>query len=710
MDDSEIDIRGILGLLRRRLRLIVLTVVVVVGVAGIVAFALTPIYSATALVLVDPSRKNLLEPETQFTATSADNARIDSEVEILRSDSILLKVVASQNLLASEEFGVSVDWRTRLMSFLRLSQPPQPNSEDMLNATLAKLRGAFSAQRRGMTYLIAVQARSEEPEMAARLANAISEAYIEDQLASKVTSTLASRDILQSRIIEARDAIVASEGAFDSFIESNIQRITESSGSSQLAEMQEHIRTLSDMRRQSAAAAERAQQSLGAGDWQTLIASLQTQALATYEAQREEIEARLIGLEDTSPTAINLRRELAVVEENLRSQATADLANLRQTITSAQEEEDRLRQEMRRQVLGSTLPAEVLAELYELQQGAEIARSQYQLLLSRSQDLDTQATLQVADSRIVSPALAPRVPSFPNKTLIIALAGLGALGLGIALAFLYENLIGGFTTEEQMESVLKSRVASAIPRTRPQAEGVSLSDLMVNSPLSAFAEAIRRIRAIVDQQARAGSGNGPESGGRVVMISSTAPNEGKTTLALALARSYALSGRRTLLVDCDLRKPSVHRQLGIEPSHGLHDYLDPTRAEPMNLISIISKDHLTEATVIVGARKSDVPTDQLLASTSFGKLIEAARSSFEVVVLDTPPIGPVVDGLYVAPFADSIVFVTKWASTSQSDTRKAIEALTEAKRPGTPIVTALNQQDEPKTAYYRKYGGYYQEA
>jgi capsular exopolysaccharide synthesis family protein len=611
MDDSEIDIRGILGFLRRRLRLIALTFVVVVGAAGIVAFTLTPIYSAAALILVDPSRKNLLQPETQTSAASADNARVDSEVEILRSDSVLLKVIAAQDLISSEEFGDSVDWRTRLMNLLRLGQARQPGEADTLNATLDRLRDAVSVQRRGATYLIAVQARAEEPETAARLANAIAEAYIEDQIAAKIESTLVSRDILQSRIFEARDAIAASEGALDAF--------------------------------------------------------LQTHRQPTAGAHREVIEPRLPGLEETDSTPLDLRRD----------------------------------------TLGSA-PAEALAELYALRQDAEIARSQYQQLLSRAQDLEAQANLQIADSRIVSPALAPQLPSFPNKTLILALAALGALGLGVALAFLYENLIGGFTTEEQMESVLRFRVASAVPRTRPQPEG-GPCDLMVSSPLSAFAEAIRRIRTVVDQQARAGAAPAGE-GGRVIMLSSTVPGEGKSTLSLALARSYALSGRRTLLVDCDLRKPSIHRQLGIEPSHGLHDYLRPSGSEPMSLGSVVSKDQLTEATVILGARKSDVPTDQLLAGAAFGKLIEAARSSFEIIVLDTPPIDPIVDALYVAPFADSIVFVTKWASTAQSDTRKAIEILTEAKRPETPIVTALNQQHEPKAAYDRKYGGYYQEA
>lgn len=102
-----------------------------------------------------------------------------------------------------------------------------------------------------------------------------------------------------------------------------------------------------------------------------------------------------------------------------------------------------------------------------------------------------------------------------------------------------------------------------------------------------------------------------------------------------------------------------------------------------------------------------MPTDQLLAGESFGRLIDAARKSFDIVVLDTPPVGPVVDGHYVAPHVDAIVFVTRWASTSQTDARKGVAGLVAAKRPEVPIVCVLNQQDETKTSYYRKYGDYY---
>lgn len=159
MDESEIDLRGIFGLLRRQFRLITVTFIAVVAIAAIVVFSLTPIYSSSALILVDPSRKNLLDPEAQMAGTSADSARIDSEVEILRSDNVLLKVIQAENLAADPELGVSLPLRTRILTFLHLAEPTLPTGEEALNQALSNLRDSVSVQRRGLTYLISIQAR-----------------------------------------------------------------------------------------------------------------------------------------------------------------------------------------------------------------------------------------------------------------------------------------------------------------------------------------------------------------------------------------------------------------------------------------------------------------------------------------------------------------------------------------------------------------------
>ena len=704
MDESQtsIDLRGIFGLLRRHFRLILVTVVTIVAVVGFVSFSLQPIYSSSALILVDPSRKNLLDGDSAAASSSGDSARIDSEVEILRSDNVLLKVIESENLLADRGF-VQLPLTSRLLAFLRLAPPQLPSAEQALGEALTTLRRAVTVQRRGLTYLISVEARSPSPDQAARLANAVANAYIGEQLASKVNSTLVARDLLQARISDAQAAIASSERAFDEFIETNIQELENTPGGSQIGEIRAQIAALEEVRNRNDRLANSVRLDLAESDWNSLVSSLGNAALLELQSQREELLAQLQG-GGQNANGLDLAAAIADLEDQIRSAATTQTRQLQEEIVDAQGRQTNLRQQLRSMALNSGLSADALTEIYGLQQNAELARQQYQTLLSRLQDLETQANLQVADSRIVSAALPPMTPSFPNRLLLIGLAISASIGIGVALAFLYENFIGGFLSEGQLASVLRARAVVPVPKQRAKNERESLADLMVSAPLSVFAESVRRLRAATQQALR-------NSGVRetaVIMVSSTAPNEGKTTVALALARSYALSGVSTMLIDCDLRKPSLHRHLGMEPSQGLYEYLADEESD--NFTKIIAQDTVSSATLLLGARRSDLPTDQLLTGRAFERLIAAARNSFDVIIIDTPPVGPVVDSLYVAPFADAIVFVTRWASTSQIDAKQAIAALGESKKPEAELVAVLNQQDVTRAAYLRRYGDYYVEA
>jgi len=713
MDEQEFDLRGILGLLRRQYRLILITLAVLLAAATVAVFVLKPVYTASTLVLVDPSRKDLLDPEAQLTSASSDNARVDSEVELVKSDTVLLRVVKEADLLKDPEFGVRPGLRDSLMSFLRLADGAVPSGDAALQGVLDKLREAVSVQRRGLTYLILVQARSLTPETAARIANTIARVYISAQVGSKVEATLASRDIIQARIEEAAAAVAASEGSFDTFFSENFEAIAAETGRTDLVALRGQLEDANAARSREALLADMVDGTRARRDWAALAESLKSEAVSALEQNRQKLLATLAGVAEGTERAVDLRAELGAIEAELDSAAGAELTNLRRDVAELQSRASDIRARIRSSVLESELPPQLLASIYSLQQNAEIARTQYQTLLSRLRDLEAQAYLQVADSRIVSEALAPHKPSFPNPRLIFALAGLGGLGLGVALAFLVENYVGGFTSEEQLEQVLRTGVVAAVPHQRDprKAEGqhgLSVAQHVVDAPLSVFAETIRRARMGIDQALRRARGPVPPAGGAVIMVTSSAPNEGKTTLALSLARAYALSGQTTLLIDCDLRKPGIHRQLGLEPSSGLLEYLLKAAGAP-DLPEIATVDDDSGAQVVLGARKSDVATDQLLSGATFARLLAAARNTFEVVIIDTPPVGPVVDGLYLARHADVIAFVVRWATTSQQEAKGALAALREAKPEATEIAVLLNQQESSRAAHRNKYQGYYYE-
>jgi capsular exopolysaccharide synthesis family protein len=343
-------------------------------------------------------------------------------------------------------------------------------------------------------------------------------------------------------------------------------------------------------------------------------------------------------------------------------------------------------------------PSETLTQFYSLQQSAEIARAQYQNLLTRLQDFEAQASLQLADSRVISEALPPIEPSYPRAAAILAVMSLVALGFGIGAGFLREFFVGGFTGEDQVEAVLNIQLASVVPHEeggeleRPHGRG--LSDRIMTAPLSVFSESIRRIRVSVEQAllSRHPATEDTREEGIVIMVSSSLPGEGKSTLATALARTYALAGKRTLLIDCDLRKPSIHRHVDREPTPAFVNLLRG-EADP-GLASMVAVDHATNLSVILGARPAEFATDELLMSARVRALLTRARLHFDYVVIDTPPVEAAVDALYLARLCDVALFVVRWARTPQNVARKAVAALKGNVGGETPVIAVLNGQDQ----------------
>lgn len=710
MDEQEIDLRAILGVLRRHVRLIVLVVVTVLVITGGVVYSLKPEYTATTLVYVDTARKDLLDPEALAGGSSAaDNARVDSEVEIVRSIPTLLRVIQDANLLNDPEFMPKLGLRQELMAFLRLAEPTLPTGEEALNNLVDRLRGSISVQRRGLTYLIAINSEAASPETAARIANATADAYIALQIQSKTQSVLNSLDVLEPRIAEATTRLAQSEGAFDTFVEDNATRLS-ASDSSNIATLRQQLAQATSERERLGGIVDSASQSLQQLNYEQLASSLQSEAVAGLEKQRTDLLNRLNSLEPSSTDAVDLRGSLSQVEQRLKTTAQQEIQGLQQQVSTYQDEASGLRDQVRQRFLASDLPPDVLTNIYELQQNSTLARSNYERLVARVNDLRAQADLQVADSRVVAQATPPNSPSFPNSRLILVLAGLAAVGLGVGLAFVVDNFVGGFTSTDQLETVTRREVITGIPLQRPnkREDGhiASAADLVVTSPLSHYSESLRRVRLRLDQLLATPRADGRQRRGKVILVTSSLPVEGKTTTALALARTYGVAGQRVLIIDADLRKPSLHKQLNIESTSGLHEYL-AGEISPEESKSIINRDTQSGISVVLSANQSNLPTEHLLTSKTFVQLIEAATQAFDIVVIDTPPAGVVVDGVYLMQFADVILFLTRYASTTQREVLNALKTIDRSKSEETPLVLAMTQEPGNARSYNYKYSSYY---
>jgi capsular exopolysaccharide synthesis family protein len=715
MHEQEFSLRSFLGTVRRQIGLILAIMLLVVGGSTFAILSLKPIYRATTLVLVDPSEKNLLNPTNSSSSSASDNARVESEVSIAQSEAIVEAVLDQLQLLNDPAYQPQQGLRARLATMLGIAPPEEYTAEERRTFAVGVLQNAIAIERQGLTYLITVSANADSPERAALIANTVADVYIRSQLQSKINGVLSGRNVMEDRINETRSSLVEAERAFNDFIISSARTIAEQSGRTDIDQLRLELEDAVGKREQATTDLAAVETALASEDWAQIAQTLDNGTLIELQQQQERIRQQLSEVVDGSEQAEALRAELVAAIDGLRSQTNAQLEQLRAEIAASRAVETDLQLQLRSNILTSNLPPEVLATMYELQQNAEIARTQYQQMLVRLRDIEAQAYLQLADSRIVSKATPPSGASFPNTRFLIAMAVLAGLFLGLIAAFVREKLIGGVTSPDQLEGFSSGNGIISVPLMKRFGRGVdgkplsSVAEVVAQQPYSQVAEAIRRVMISADQALRRKSAGELDREAAVIIVTSANAGEGKTTLAVSLARTYAISGQKTLLVDADLRRPSVHQVLDLAPSDKLAGYLESS-SPSADISNLVYADALSGAEFILGSELTGQSVGQVVSGERFGKLLRSASHMYDVVIIDTPPVGAIVDALYLSQHADLIINVVRFGTTSLREVRATTRELLDAKHDSAEIISVLNAQPQSRTETRRRFGGYYVQA
>lgn len=726
MDNLDIDLKDIVAILRRQRQLILMTVAIVIGLAFAYILSATPIYRTTALIMVDNRSTDVLNADARSeTQSQVMNSRVESEVEILKSQAMALAVVQAENLIEDPYFGPQLGWSEKfgmalgvdlssdgLRSLVGLGKAEGADrSPQLLASAIKKLQDSVTVRRRGLTYLIEVSVDLPDGNRAAEIANAYTRVYLERQIQTKSGSMLNARDVLRRQIETAQAQMIAGEISVNTFLDDNLARLEAESGDPAIALLREELVTAQQAKQKFATDAAQVQAAIDAGDWSTVTSTLQSEALRELDRQRSELAKRLADAQPSSTTAIDLSAELEKLTQTMQQEATTGSSSLKAQLDSLNTKENATREELRTSLLRSSISPELLAQLFNLQQSVTNARTQYQALLLRDTDLSTLANVQVADARVVSEALPSTKAAAPNRTRILGLALIGGLMMGTVLAFLKEYYVGGVASASQLQNVMQTRVPVTVPQV-DIGQNAGPSDTVITAPLSPYAETFRKLRAAIDMDAlRKVDPNAPEGlgrGGKVVLITSALPAEGKSTTAISLARTYAMAGAHTLLIDADLRKPTIAMRMGVECEVGLFEYLSKNGGSDTNELKAV-QDPLSQLTMLTAGKRSTVPTDQLINSVAFRSLIKVARDNFDVIIIDSPPLLPVVDTRYLAQYADAVVQVVRFITTTQSEAREAAAQTQEMMRPDASFYAVLSHEERggARYGYYAKYGGYY---
>ena len=370
------------------------------------------------------------------------------------------------------------------------------------------------------------------------------------------------------------------------------------------------------------------------------------------------------------PEMLKVKAEVADAKIQLATEIGRLVASLKNDFEAAEERERQLGENFTGLKDGQIVAKEASVRLKELDRELQSDKQLYEALLQRYKQTTETLDLQIADSRIIEHADVPLWPSSPKRKQIVLLAMLGGLISSILLVLGIEFVTSGIVTREDAERELHLAHLSSVPGLADDnaftLDGVRAIRMMLAEPRSLFADSIRAARREVDARRRQG-------GPRVILVASSLPNEGTDTIASNLAHLYALSGERVLLIDTDMRRAGLTQKLTPARQTGLMDVL--LHGAPLGnaiLHDTTSGLHFLPA---LSSQPVELSSPEVLSSPVMAGLFAALKQEFNVIVVDTAPILPVMDGRLVADHADQIVFVMTWRKTPKQFARNALRAL-----------------------------------
>lgn len=685
---QDVGIQDLLNIVHRRRWVIIGSVICSLLLTAIVLYLLTPRYRATALIMIETRQPTIPTIESVLSGINADEQGVRSEVEVIRSRGLMESVARKLSLDQDPEFN----------EMLRQRGAPKGGGSD--SDTLAA--GVFDILLKRLevapiedSRVIAVSFASEDPGKAAEISNALADEYLLAQLQAKFDATRLANSWLDERVADLREQVAASERSVEEFRKE--AELLQAGGITLTAQQMAELNAQLILTRAATAEAEARLQQLslllesedGVSTASEVLDSPLIQSLREQQAQVERRVAELAAEYGPShPRMIQLRAEAEDLESNITAEVNKIARGLENEVAIARARETSLQNELLRLKNRMAEANDSEIRLRALEREAEASRGLLATLLARNKEVSSQDEMQVhqADARIISRAATPFKPYFPQKKIILGIVALLSALLSLIFVFVLELRQRGFISGEQIEAAADLPSLGFVPLLEGHrlTENEKPIEYIVENPRSALAQALRSIYWSLTLM----SSIRPN----IVVVTSSHPEEGKTTVAAGLARMQALAGRKTLLIDADSRNPSVHRLLEAPVGPGLLDILRGTSDK-----GVMIKDSATELDFLTAGEASEDPMS-LLDSQEMDDFLSEVSSSYDLVVVDTPPVMAASDACALGRKADITIMVVKWSKTPRE---VVMHSLRQLKRADAYVAGALlNMVDVNKHAMY----------
>ncbi|MCA1469225.1 polysaccharide biosynthesis tyrosine autokinase [Bradyrhizobium sp. IC3195] len=714
-------LRSYLDTIRRQFPTMLAVMSACVILALVYLFTAAPRYAATASMVIDTRKVQLFPQQSVVGDTAVTSAMVETQVEILKSENISLAVIRDLHLTDDPEFiGSGGGFIGAIFNTISPSNRASSEFESTRKA-LGRFESSRTIRRLPLTYVMEIGFTSRDPAKAARIANAIADAYIVDELESKYQATRRASVWLQDRIRELRtQASTAQKAVVDFKTANNIVDTGKGlMNQQQLAEVNSQLITGHTATAEAKARMDRINDILKQDIPDASVAdALKNDTIVKLRGQyvdmasKESIWSNKYGRDHLA--AVNLRTQMAEIKKNIIDELKRIQQSYKSDYDIALTREESIKASLNNLVSESQLTNQAQIQLRELESNAQSYQAMYDNFLQRYMESVQQQSFPITEARVISAATAPLGKSSPKGTVVLLAALMGGLILSLGIAVARELTDNVFRTTGQVEEVLGASCIAILPALNPAGvpsvlrgalgtkflkqqdqPKLDLLRYVVDNPLSRFSEAMRTLKVAVDL-------NSIVRENRVLAVTSTLPNEGKSTLSTNLAQLIAHSGARVVLVDADLRNPSLSRALVPDAQGGLVDLV----AHKVQLDDVITFDPETKLAIVsAGTTSKLLHTNEILASKPMRDFVTLLRSKYDYVVLDMPPMAPVVDVRVTAPFVDSYVFVVEWGRTKTDVVRHNLRSAPEIQ--GKLLGIVLNKADTKLLARYESYHGRY---